>query len=227
MNHRLNPRFSALLLLLICARSTAVAGSPEPPLRVASITPAAPQPARGDAAVIFYDDFAVAPETGTSRYLEYNSPEGSFVWSPDGGLGGGAMRCQFAKGQVAAGGLKVLFGRNPLGRGIRREETFNEIYWRVYVKHEHSDVYGPTAHFIPAWGKAPCQGLYKAASANGGIYSSQRPPTLDPGRRGGSVVDTSDDWRFRPERRKRRMRTRGLPAEAGHKARRWRSGICG
>ena len=49
---------------------------------------------------------------------------------------GGAMRCEFAKGQVTAGGLKVLFGRSPLHRGIFRDETFNEIYWRVYVMHE-------------------------------------------------------------------------------------------
>jgi hypothetical protein len=46
------------------------------------------------------------------------------------------MRCQFDQGQVTAGSLKVLFGRNPFGRGIRADETFNEIYWRVYVKHE-------------------------------------------------------------------------------------------
>ena len=46
------------------------------------------------------------------------------------------MRCQFAKGQVTAGTLKVLFGKSPFHRGVRRNETFNEIYWRVYVKHE-------------------------------------------------------------------------------------------
>ncbi len=100
------------------------------------VTPAAEQPARRDPAVIFYDDFAAAPEAGPARYLECNSAEGSFVWAADAGMRGGAMRCQFARGQVTAGGLKVLFGRNPLGRGLRREETFNEIYWRVYVKHE-------------------------------------------------------------------------------------------
>lgn len=136
MNQGWKPLLAALGFLLVCGNCAVIAGGAEPPLRVASITPAAKQPAQGDAAVIFYDDFAAAPEVGGSRYLEYNSPDGSFVWSPDGGLGGGAMRCQFAKGQVAAGGLKVLFGRNPLGRGIRREETFSEIYWRVYVKHE-------------------------------------------------------------------------------------------
>jgi hypothetical protein len=129
---------AALILMFSLAVSRGAAGVEGigPPLRVASITPAAEQPAQHDPAVIFYDDFASAPQVGGARYLEYDTAHDGFVWSPDGGLRGGAMRCQFAKGQVTAGGLKVLFGRNPLGRGIRREETFNEIYWRLYVKHE-------------------------------------------------------------------------------------------
>ena len=31
------------------------------------------------------------------------------------------------------GGLPI---KNPFGKGIRSQETFREIYWRVYVKHE-------------------------------------------------------------------------------------------
>jgi hypothetical protein len=46
------------------------------------------------------------------------------------------MRCQFEKGTVSAGSLKIVFGKNPFGKGPRQEETFREIYWRVYVKHE-------------------------------------------------------------------------------------------
>ena len=132
----MKPMMPLLWLLLVFGRDMAVTLRAESQLRVAAITPAAEQPARRDPAVIFYDDFASAPEAGPLRYLECNSADGSFVWSPDGGLRGGTMRCQFAKGQVTAGGLKVLFGRNPLGRGVRRDESFNEIYWRVYVKHE-------------------------------------------------------------------------------------------
>jgi hypothetical protein len=132
----MKPILATLLLSLVFECDPATASDANPSLRVASITPAAQQPAQRDPAVIFYDDFATPPEAGRSRYLECNSADGSFVWSPDGGLSGGAMRCQFAKGQVTAGGLKVLFGRNPLHRGIDPAETFNEIYWRVYVKHE-------------------------------------------------------------------------------------------
>jgi hypothetical protein len=139
-NHGMKPGMKtllpALLLGLVLGCFPAAASGASLPLRIASVSPASEQPARRDPAVIFYDDFAAAPTARALRYLEYDSAGGSFVWSPEGGLCGGAMRCQFAKGQVSAGGLKVLFGRNPLGRGIRREETFNEIYWRVYVKHE-------------------------------------------------------------------------------------------
>ena len=123
----MKPLLATLLLSLVFGGCTAAASDANQPLRVASITPAARQPAQRDPAVIFYDDFATPPEAGGLRYLEYNSADGSFVWSRDGGLCGGAMRCQFAKGQVTAGGLKVLFGRNPLHRGIRRDETFNEL----------------------------------------------------------------------------------------------------
>jgi hypothetical protein len=126
--------FALLLSLLI---TTGAAAAPdERPLRVDFVKPAERQPAQSDPAVIFYDDFAAPPETGRSRYFEINSADGSFTWSPESGLSGGSMKCQFAKGQVTAGGLKVLFGRNPFHRGIRNDETFNEIHWRVYVKHE-------------------------------------------------------------------------------------------
>jgi hypothetical protein len=115
--------------------SRALAQSPATTLRVASVTPAPDQPQAQDKAVIFYEDFDRLPDW-RSRFFEYVPEKESFVWTPDAGLHGGAMRCQFEKGQVSAGGLKVLFGENPFGRGLRQDETFREIYWRVYVKHE-------------------------------------------------------------------------------------------
>ncbi|HTH49734.1 MAG TPA: hypothetical protein VMB21_19630, partial [Candidatus Limnocylindria bacterium] len=67
-------------------------------LRVASVTPAAVQPQEQDSSVIFYDDFHEAP-TEPVRYTEVVSDQGSFVWTPGGGLRGGSMRCQFEKDQ--------------------------------------------------------------------------------------------------------------------------------
>ena len=104
-------------------------------LRVASVTPAPDQPQSTNTAVIFYEDFGQLPDWRT-RYLEYVPEKGSFTWTSNGGLANGAMRGQFEKGQVSAGSLKVLFGKNPFGRGLRRDDAIREIYWRVYVKHE-------------------------------------------------------------------------------------------
>lgn len=125
-------------LLLSLAMAAAQGQKPAPPtVRVAFVEPAQPQPKLPDSAVIFAADFERPPEQG-ARYFEVGSEKGSFTWSANEGLGvrPGAMKCQFEKGQVSAGSLKVLFGKNPFGRGIRSNETFREIYWRVYVKHE-------------------------------------------------------------------------------------------
>lgn len=106
-----------------------------PSLRIAGVVPAAVQPQRADPAVVFFDAFDRSPEVPT-RYSEFVSAGGSFVWSAGTGLSGGSMQCQFEKDQVDAGRLHVLLGRNPIGRGHRSDETFREVYWRVYVKHE-------------------------------------------------------------------------------------------
>jgi hypothetical protein len=129
-------RLIALAATFACVESALSGNEPDLPLRIAFVKPAEQQPTQSDPAVIFYDDFTAPPEVNRSRYFEYGSADGSFVWSSDSGMDGGAMRCQFAQGQVTAGNLKVLFGKNPFRRGVRHDETFEEIYWRVYVKHE-------------------------------------------------------------------------------------------
>ncbi|MES2461466.1 MAG: hypothetical protein V4671_12860 [Armatimonadota bacterium] len=107
--------------------------SVNPALRIADVTPILP-PAP-DGAILFANDFDRPLDR--ARYFEHGDAKGSFVWDPSEGMGAsGAMRCTFQKGQVAAGDLKILFGRNPFRRGVRQSETFGEIYWRVYVKHE-------------------------------------------------------------------------------------------
>lgn len=111
------------------------AQSLEPSIRAAAVQPSPTQPQQQDQAVLFYDDFDESRDL-RAAYFDYHSDKDSFIWTKDQGLGGGAMRCQFEKGQVSPGGLQVIFGRNPVGKSLRSEETFREIYWRVYVKHE-------------------------------------------------------------------------------------------
>src|SRR5258708_2871160 len=131
-------RFALALLVVVQLglHEALVCGqSPATTLRVDYVTPATEQPQQQDPAVLLYDDFDRLPDW-RSHYFEYTPAKESFVWTPGDGLHGGAMHCQFDKGQVTAGSLKVLFGRNPFGRGLRSNETFREIYWRVYLKHE-------------------------------------------------------------------------------------------
>jgi hypothetical protein len=105
-----------------------------PSIRVDYVEPLPQQPAREDQ--LWADDFDRAP-SAPDRYFEYDNAKGSFVWDVKGGLGaGGAMRATFAQGQVNAGNLKVLLGRNPFGKGVRPSETFRELCWRVYMRNE-------------------------------------------------------------------------------------------
>ncbi|WAC17852.1 hypothetical protein OVA24_11415 [Luteolibacter sp. SL250] len=106
-------------------------------LRVLSVATSPESFPADDRSVIFRDEFDVPP-AGNPGYVEHQkgNPQG-FTHSPDGGLRGGGMTAVFEKGQVENGSLKVFFGRTPAGsRGLRKDETFREIYWRVYVKHE-------------------------------------------------------------------------------------------
>ena len=86
------------------------------------------------AGTIWLDGFDSAPR---GRYWEYDDGKGSFVWDASVGHDKpGAMRCTFQKGQVGAGALHLLFGRNPFGKGVKNDREFREIWWRVYVMHE-------------------------------------------------------------------------------------------
>lgn len=126
---------TTLLLVVLCSAGSAFAA--ESTLRVAAVNTAAEEFQKDDPSVIFHDEFDLPPDQNPG-YVEYQkgSPKG-FNHTPDGGLSGGGMIAVFEKGQVDNGSLKVFFGRTPAGsKGLRREETFREIYWRVYVKHE-------------------------------------------------------------------------------------------
>src|SRR5947209_968223 len=127
-----------MLNLLVCLAATANVLLPNPDqtsgackIRVDYVSPAVNFAAKGPA-TIFSDDFDM-PGDLHKRYFEYIARNGSFVQDPAVGYGGkgGSMRCKFAKDQIEAGSLKVLFGRNPLHRGIQQTETYGEIYWRV------------------------------------------------------------------------------------------------
>ena len=81
--------FSFLVAALLGVPRIGVLAQPTATLRVAAISLALDQPAAKDQATIFYEDFDQLPDW-RSRYFEYVQEKESFVWSPDGGLHGGA-----------------------------------------------------------------------------------------------------------------------------------------
>ncbi|MFN2396709.1 MAG: hypothetical protein ABR597_13590 [Bacteroidales bacterium] len=89
------------------------------------------QPHENDAAVIWYDDF--------SFKKKYMDETGDIDYAVNFGLKGGSMDAGFDKGDVTGNGnRKVAFGDFPGNvYKVRDGEQFDEVYWRIYVKHQH------------------------------------------------------------------------------------------
>jgi hypothetical protein len=90
---------------------------------------------------IFCDDFEdPGPLVVEGRWFEHGDDEGQFLAVDGVGLGGSrAMQAFFETGDVDAGSLKLGFGRNPVGymnQGIRPDEDFREIWYRMYLFNE-------------------------------------------------------------------------------------------
>ncbi|MCA9658187.1 MAG: hypothetical protein KC486_07575 [Myxococcales bacterium] len=97
--------------------------------------------AAADPAWIFCDDFeSGAPLVADGRYFEYGDDDGDFAVVDGAGFGGSAgMRAHFEATEVDAGSLKLGFGRNPnayMNRGVRDDEDFREIWYRMYLRSE-------------------------------------------------------------------------------------------
>ena len=95
------------------------------------------QPHKNDTATIWYDDF--------SSIKKYMDTYGEIDNTQNFGTQGGAMDAGFNKGDVNGNGnRKVAFGDFP-GNVIKVRETeqFDDIYWRIYVKHQHGWVGAP------------------------------------------------------------------------------------
>ena len=105
--------------------------APETP-RIDSLVILDPQPVASDPAVIWYDDFDDVKKQ--SRYAEKS---GDVVDQPRFGEIGKSLRMEYPKGSRGVGGRKVFFGDSPTHRShvVRGEETFTDVYWRIYLKH--------------------------------------------------------------------------------------------
>ncbi len=103
------------------------------PLWVESVAPLPVQPHEKISAVIWADGFDT--DENWQRYAEKSG-----VLEDGVGLGGigRALRQDYAKGSQGKGGVKLFFGDSPVypRAAVRRGEKFDEIWWRVYVKHQ-------------------------------------------------------------------------------------------
>jgi len=150
--------------------------------RIDSVILSKPQPHESDPAVIWYDDF-----DGPAK--SYTESDGGLDAREAFGGTGRAMLGTYEKGQQGRGNRKVFFGDSPTGKVVHKGKHFDEIYWRIYVKHQ------------PGWTGGGPDKLSRATSivsANWAqamishVWSSGDGLTLDPasGVRGDHIVTT-------------------------------------
>lgn len=158
---------------------------PETP-RIDSVQMLDPQPHERSSSVIWYDDFDSDAEQ--SRYAEKS---GQLDTSERFGHRGKSLRMHYPRGSQGIGGRKVFFGDSPTNRAavVRGKETFDDVYWRIYVKHPFSWTGGGPAKLSRATSLVP-PGWRQAMIAH--VWSSGEALTLDPatGVRDGRVITT-------------------------------------
>ncbi len=180
-------QFSMTCLTVICTfaacllpgRSGRAADGPEVP-RIDSVVMSTPQPQASDDAVIWCDDFD-GPEKA------YTESQGRLDETQAFGGQGRSMLSLYEKGSRGTGNRKVFFGDSPTGKVVRKGQSFDDIYWRIYIKHQHGWTGGgpaklsrATSIVSPNWAQAMIAH----------VWSSGEALTLDPatGVRGDQVV---------------------------------------
>ncbi|MBN2290569.1 MAG: hypothetical protein JXQ83_14640 [Candidatus Glassbacteria bacterium] len=123
---------AAVLLLALPGGTGADSGQGEPPEvpRIQSVEMAVSQPHDTLSALIWYDDF-----DGPVKH--YTESSGGLDQQTRFGDRGGSMLCTYEKGTQGTGNRKVFFGDSPYGVMVRAGESFEDVYWRIYVMHQY------------------------------------------------------------------------------------------
>ncbi len=150
--------------------------------RIDSVEMVAVRPPADDSVVIWYDNF-----DGPAK--AYTESEGPVDPNQGFGLAGGSMLSHYEKGSRGVGNRKVFFGDSPTGKVVHRGQRYDDIYWRIYVKHQDGWTGGGPAKLSRATSMAT-SGWAQAMIAH--VWSSGEALTLDPasGVRGNTVVTT-------------------------------------
>jgi hypothetical protein len=156
-------------------------GAPEVP-RIDSVVMAAPQPQAADKAVIWYDDFDGPPKQYTESQGKLDAAEGF-------GGRGQSVLCFYEKGSKGVGNRKVFFGDSPVGKVVNKGQRYDDIYWRIYVKHQYGWQGGGPAKLSRA--TSIVSGKWAQAMI-AHVWSSGEALTLDPasGVRGDQISTT-------------------------------------
>jgi hypothetical protein len=102
---------------------------PETP-RALSVQVISQQPHDSSSALIWYDDF-----NGPDKH--YTESSGKVDDTVSFGGQGGSVLCTYLQGSQGDGGRKVFFGDSPYGVMVRSGESFDDVYWRIYVLHQY------------------------------------------------------------------------------------------
>jgi hypothetical protein len=147
--------------------------APEIP-RIDSVVMASSQPQENDPATIWYDDF-----DHDERQDRYAEKSGETTDEVRFGASGRSLCLHYPQGGRGIGGRKVFFGDAPAypAKKVRRNETFTDVYWRIYVKHQHGWTGGGPAKLSRATSLVP-PGWRQAMIAH--VWSSGEALTLDP-----------------------------------------------
>jgi len=148
--------------------------------RIDSVEMLKHSPLASDTAVIWYDDFDGPPK-------KYTESQGQLDMRQSFGGAGASMLCLYDKGSRGVGNRKVFFGDSPTGRVVNKGATYDEIYWRIYVKHQDGWTGGGPAKLSRA--TSIVSGNWAQAMISH-VWSSGETLTLDPasGVSGGAVV---------------------------------------
>lgn len=158
---------------------------PLPP-RIESIVMAENQPHENDPHVIWYNNF-----DEEARQSQYPEKGGELTARVNFGGSGKSLEMNYPRGSQGKGGRKVFFGDSPTypKHVLRRSESFDDVYWRIYVKHPMNWQGGGPAKLSRATSLVP-PGWRQAMIAH--LWSSGEALTLDPasGVKNGRVVTT-------------------------------------
>jgi len=154
--------------------------------RIDSVVMANTQPHQNDSAVIWFDDFDLP-----QRQEQYPEKGGKLSEKVRFGTAGSSLEMAYRRGRRGIGGRQIFFGDSPTYRRqtLRSNESFDDIYWRVYVKHPADWKGGGPDKLSRATSLVP-PGWRQAMIAH--VWSSGEALTLDPARgvKNGSVVTT-------------------------------------